>query len=86
MSLLIKIGHPIFCWVFFIILGLEAIRDDNFITMLIVALGLSGFSQTYWTLYLKDKHPAENADWIYFFAGGMASFSYLVLIVINCLK
>jgi len=62
--------------VLFFTYSLEAAHDQAFLLILIVALGLGGFSQNFWKAQLSGKQPYAKANLISFGLGLLAAIGY----------
>jgi hypothetical protein len=81
MNTLARMIHPLFSWAGFLLYGLEAIREVDFLLMVLVALGLGGLSQGYWKAFLGEHRPFKKADLISFYVGLIPAFLYPLLAI-----
>jgi hypothetical protein len=81
MNSVLRLAHPLFCWLIFVSFGLEAIKDGNLLKVLVLAIGLGGISQTYWQACLGEKRPHKTEDLISFYVGLVPALLYPLVVI-----
>lgn len=80
MKTLMCILHPLFCWGAFVFLGLEAMRHQLYLPIIIIAVGLCGLSQNYWKQQIGSELGHTRGELISFGLGLLAAIAYPFLI------
>jgi len=86
MNTFLRIFHPIVSWAFFLIYGLEQIKETVYLSAIIIILGLAGWSQTFWMTQFSEKQQYMKGDIIAFCLGLIPAIIYPVMIILSIFK